>query len=97
MSQERSYTNEWKIEKMVVSSMVERLVYTEAAESSNPSLPRLKRGKKKKDVWVAQVVEHQVEGLIVGSSSLPPDKMRVTQGSERSRSYASNLRVSQVI
>ena len=52
---------------MVVSSTVERLVYTEAAESSNPSLPT------PQSVWVAQVVEHQVEGLIVGSSSLPPD------------------------
>ena len=28
-----------KRKKEVVSSMVERLVYTEAAESSNPSLP----------------------------------------------------------
>ena len=51
----------------MVSSTVERLVYTEAAESSNPSSP------KKETVWVAQVVEHQVEGLMVGSSNLPPD------------------------
>jgi hypothetical protein len=57
----------------VVSSMVERLVYTEAVESSNPSLPIEKR---KPSVWVAQVVEYQVEGLIVGSSSLPPDRGR---------------------
>ena len=32
--------------KKVVSSMVERLVYTEAAESSNPSLPKKKEEKK---------------------------------------------------
>jgi hypothetical protein len=59
--------------KKVVSSMVERLVYTEAAESSNPSLPK-KKEEKRTRVWVAQVVEYQVEGLIVGSSSLPPDR-----------------------
>ena len=60
----------------VVSSRVERLVYTEAAESSNPSLPIKKKDTK---VWVAQVVEYQVEGLIVGSSSLPPDKDEVKE------------------
>jgi hypothetical protein len=54
--------------------MVERLVYTEAAESSNPSLPIESRKREShRRVWVAQVVEYQVEGLIVGSSSLPPD------------------------
>lgn len=74
--------------------MVERLVYTEAAESSNPSPPMITRkrigtkesveGKTNRPpetknllgVWVAQVVEHQVEGLMVGSSNLPPDKER---------------------
>lgn len=40
VSDKLNYTkNERKKEKKVVSSRVERLVYTEAVESSNPSLP----------------------------------------------------------
>ena len=36
-------------------------------------------------VWVAQVVEHQVEGLMVGSSTLPPDKEGENRGRKRNQ------------